>query len=80
VLDGKKEELSLSRTELGDMGIDDELLLALDDDDDDDNISVSLDTEEDILLQIDDAINDTSSWISNGCTSKVQKSHAHYSF
>jgi hypothetical protein len=78
VLDGKKEELSLSRTELGDMGIDDELLLALDDGDD--NIFVSLDTEEDILLQIDDAINDTSSSISNGCTSEVQKSHAHYSF
>jgi hypothetical protein len=54
-LDGKKE-CEISRSELGDMDIDDELLLLAHDDSD---TSLALDTEEDILLQMDEILNDT---------------------
>jgi hypothetical protein len=57
VIEEIKEEISISRTELGDKTTDEEMLLALDDDED--NISITLDTEEDILLQADDIMNDT---------------------
>jgi hypothetical protein len=56
VSDGNKKELEISRTEMSDMDTDEELLLLAHDDDD---ISVALDTEEDIPLEIDDIINDT---------------------
>ena len=64
VSEDKKEELSISRTELGDTNIDEELLLALDDDED--CISIIMDPEEDILLQTDDIMNYTFSLIYNG--------------
>ncbi|PNF38810.1 hypothetical protein B7P43_G11544 [Cryptotermes secundus] len=57
VSEDKKKELSTSRTELGDTNTDEELLLALDEDDD--CICMTLDTEEDILLQTDDIMNYT---------------------
>lgn len=49
VLEDKTKELPISRTELGDTNTDEEMLLALDDDED--CIFITLDTEDDILLQ-----------------------------
>jgi hypothetical protein len=54
VLDGKKKDISKSQAALGDTGTDELQLVH-----DDDITSVTLDTEEDILRQIDDILNDT---------------------